>query len=187
MKERIGLLAVHKRKPKKRLSFWSDKRGTSAIEFSLFAGMLCIGLLNTVDVSVYYYQKMEVDNATRMGAQAAWKACDINSLPATVNCSGLNAAVARAVQSTSLGKNVTLQSGSPSEGYYCLDSTGTLQYVSAVSSRPLDCSATGMASLQPVDYLKVDTTYSFKPIFSGISIAGMLPSPITQTSWIRMD
>ena len=186
-KARKGSFAVDKRKPTKGSSFWFDKRGTSAIEFSLFAGLISVGLLNTVDISIYFYQQMEVANATRMGAQAAWKTCDTNSLPAIVNCSGLTTAITEAVQSTSLGKKITLQSGSPSEGYYCVDSADTLQYVGAVDSRPIDCSATGSPSLQPVDYIRVDTTYSFKPIFYGISIAGMLPTPIKQTAWIRLD
>ena len=132
----------------------SDQRGVSAIEFSLFAGMLSVGLLNTVDISLYVYKRMEVENATQMGAQAAWKTCDTNKLPATVNCPGLTSAISSAVHSTSLGTKISLQSGSPEEKYYCLNSSGALESVGNVSSsKPSDCSSVGMASLQPTDYI----------------------------------
>lgn len=166
---------------------WPDKRATSAIEFSFFASLLSLGLLNTVDVSVYIYQRMQVENATEMGAQAAWEACNINSLPAMTKCPGLLAAVTSAIQSTSLGKRVTLQSNSPSEGYYCISSTNTLQYVSSIDSKPADCTAAGTPSLQPADYIKVSTTFTYKPMFSGITVAGLFATPITRTAWMRLD
>src|SRR5665811_1784665 len=79
----------------------SDQRGTSAIEFSFFAGLLSLGMLNMTDVSIYLYQRMELENAAQMGVQAAWKTCDPNQLPATTNCPGLTSAITNAVQSTS--------------------------------------------------------------------------------------
>src|SRR5215471_14129081 len=103
-----------------------DRRGAAAIEFAMCAGFLSVAVLNAADVSIYLYQRMEVENATEMGAQAAWKTCPMTQLPATVNCAGLNSAVTQAVQSTSLGTHVTLQSGSPSEGYYCVNSSNAL-------------------------------------------------------------
>ena len=51
-----------------------DERGASALEFAIFAGILAFGLLNTADVSIYIYKRMQVENATEMAAQAAWKA-----------------------------------------------------------------------------------------------------------------
>src|SRR5690242_21128832 len=109
----------------------SDQQGASAIEFAIFAGILCFGLLNTADISIYIYKRMQVENATEMSVQAAWKACDPSNsqLPATVNCSGLTTAITQAAQSTTLGNNVTIQTGSPTEAYYCLNSSGALQNV----------------------------------------------------------
>ena len=52
----------------------SDRSGASALEFSMFAGLLIFGLLNTVDISVYIYKRMQLENATEMAAQAACKA-----------------------------------------------------------------------------------------------------------------
>ena len=167
----------------------SDSRGTSAIEFSFFAGLLSLAVLNITDISVYLYKRMEVENATQMGVQAAFKTCDPSSgyLPATTSCPGLNTAITNAIQSTSLGGLVKLQSGSPSEGYYCVNSSGALQYVSAVSQKPADCSAAGMASLQPGDYMKISTSYAYSPMFPGVSVAGTFASPITNTATIRLD
>jgi Flp pilus assembly protein TadG len=172
---------------KKIAPMWSDKRGTSAIEFSFFASLLSVGLLNTVDVSVYVYQRMEVENAAEMGAQAAWKACDINSLPATTNCPGLMTAVTSAVRSTSLGTKVALQSGSPSEGYYCVNSSNALQFVGGIHEKPADCTAAGMPNLQPADYIKISTTFAYQPMFSDMTIARMFATPITKTAWMRLD
>jgi Flp pilus assembly protein TadG len=165
----------------------SDQRGASAIEFSFFAGLLSLGLLNMTDVSIYIYQRMELENATEMGAQAAWKLCDPfkGYVPATTNCPGLTTAITNAAQSTSLGTSV--QPGTPAEGYYCVNSSGALQYVSDVSSKPTDCTAAGMSSLQPADYIKITTTFAYAPLFPGITVAGNFATPITKTSMIRLQ
>jgi Flp pilus assembly protein TadG len=164
-----------------------DRRGTSAIEFSFFAGLLSLGMLNMTDVSIYLYQRMELENAAQMGAQAAWKTCNPinNQVPATTNCAGLTTAITNAVQSTSLGTSV--QSGSPAEGYYCVNSSGALQYVSNVSSKPADCTAAGMPSLQPGDYIQITTNFAYAPLFPGITVAGNFATPITKTSMIRLQ
>src|SRR5467141_378301 len=92
---------------------WTDQRGVAAIEFGLFSIFLSLALVNVADVSIYIYQRMQVENATQVAAQAAWKACDLPQLPATVNCPGLTTAVQNALASTSLGTSVALIAGSP--------------------------------------------------------------------------
>jgi Flp pilus assembly protein TadG len=164
----------------------ADERGVAAVEFGFVVTFLTFSVLNVADISIYVYQRMEVENATEMGAQAALKNCTTAQLPATTNCSGLTTAVTTAVQSTSLGTQVTLQSGSPTEGYYCLNSSNALQYVSGVNSKPADCSAAGSPSLQPVDYLQVSTTFPYKPLFPGITVAGTFTTPITRSALMRM-
>ena len=91
------VLAIMRKVMEKFEAIRTDQRGVSAIEFSLFAGMLSLGVLNTADVSIYIYKRMELENATQMGAQAAWKTCDPNHLPATTDCAGLMTAVTHAV------------------------------------------------------------------------------------------
>jgi Flp pilus assembly protein TadG len=167
-------------------AFSSDQRGVAAIEFGLFAIFLSLALVNVTDVSIYIYQRMQAENATQVAAQAAWKACDPSQLPATINCSGLTTAVQNALGSTSLGTRVALISGSPSEGYYCVNSLNALQYVSAVSSKPADCTAAGMPSLKPGDYIQVQSTFPYAPLFPGLSISSTFSTPITRTAIMRL-
>ena len=164
----------------------ADQSGVAAIEFGIFAPLLFLALVNVADVTIYLYQRMQVQNATQVAAQAAWKACDLPQLPATVNCPGLTTAISNALASTSLGTGVSLVSGSPSEGYYCVNSSNALQYVSNVSSKPLDCTAAGMPSLQAADYIQIQTTFTYSPIFPGLSISSTFPTPINSASLMRL-
>src|SRR5947209_2991254 len=93
-------------------------------------------------------------------------------MPATTNCTGLSTAVTNAIQSISLGTAVALASGSPSETYYCVSGT-TLQSVGAYSAppSPFNCSAAGSSSTAPGDYIGVSVTYSYTPIFAGLTLA----------------
>jgi Flp pilus assembly protein TadG len=164
---------------------WADQRGVAAIEFGIFAVLLSAALANVTDVSIYIYQRMQVENATEIAAQAALKTCS-TKLPATTNCPGLLAAMQNSLQSTSLGAAVALQSGSPTEGYYCINASNALQYVSDVSSKPADCTAAGMPALQPGDYILVNTTFSYQSLFPGLSVAHTFPTPISRTAMLRL-
>ena len=164
-----------------------DCRGVAAIEFAFIAGFLSIAVVNVSDISIYLYQRMEVENAAQIGTMSALKTCDPPlHVPAKLNCSGLSAAVTAAIQSTSLGNKITLSGDGISEGYYCLNSSNALQYMSSVSSKPADCSAAGMASLQPADYLQVTVAFNYAPLFGGISVAGLFANPINKTAMVRM-
>jgi Flp pilus assembly protein TadG len=166
---------------------WVDERGVAAVEFGIFSILLFTSLANVTDVSIYIYQRMQVENATEVAAQAALKTCgSSNSLPATINCPNLLTAVQTAMQSTSLGTAVTLQNGSPSEGYYCIDTGGALQFVNDVTSKPADCSAAGTPALQPGDYITIATTFTYTPIFAKLSVAAAFPTPITKTAILRL-
>jgi Flp pilus assembly protein TadG len=165
---------------------WTDQRGVAAIEFGFFSIFLSLALVNVADVSIYIYQRMQAENATQVAAQAAWKACDLSQLPATTNCAGLTTAIQSALASTSLGTRVSLKSGSPAEGYYCINASNALQYVSDVSSKPADCTAAGMPSLQPGDYIQVQTTFPYAPLFPGLSVTGTFATPINGTAIMRL-
>jgi len=167
-------------------AIWVDQRGVAAIEFGFFAIFLSFALANVTDVSIYVYQRMQVDNATQVAAQAALKTCS-SKLPATTSCTGLTTAVNNALGSTSLGTSVTLISGSPSEGYYCVNSSNALQLVNAVTSpKPADCTAAGTPSLQPGDYIQVQTTFSYTPLFGRLSVASAFATPITSSAMLRL-
>ena len=146
---------------------------------------MCVLVLNVVDVSRYGIQRMEVDSAAHYGAMAAFKTCDLNHLPATSNCPGLNNAVSSQVTQTSLGSSVTLSAGAPSEGYYCLTAQNTLQFMGGVGNKPTDCSAVGNPGVQPVDYLQVQVTYPYSALFP-LSVGSLFPTPIVKSTLIRM-
>ncbi len=168
--------------------FGRDRHGTAAIEFAFFVGFLSVATLNVAEISVYIFQRMQVANATQMGAQAAWKTCDTSQLlPATTNCAGLTTAVTNSVQSTPLGSRVQLQSGYPSEGYYCVTAQNVLQYVSSVDSKPADCSAVGNAAAQPADYITIQTTFNYAPMFHGLTVGGLFSTTIQQTTIMRLQ
>ena len=164
-------------------AFGREENGLAAIEFALIAGTLSVGLLNAVDVGVFAFKRMEVENAAQMGAQAAWKACDSSHIPATTACPGLSTAVTQAVQSTSLGTGVSV--GSTSEGYYCVNSTGSLVYVSDVSSKPTSCSSVG-GTAQPADYIVIQDSYTYAPIFPGVTVASAFGTTLSKTTYMRL-
>lgn len=167
-----------------------DERGASALEFSLFVGVLAYGLLNTADISIYVYKRMQLENAAEMAAQAAWKACDPSKgyLPATLSCPSLTTVITQAAQSTALGNQVTIAVGSPQEGFYCLNDAGALQHIAnATLNPPADCSSTGLPGTQPGDYIQVTTSFSYEPLFPGITVAGVFTTPIMKTSMMRLN
>jgi Flp pilus assembly protein TadG len=168
--------------------FPQDARATAAIEFAGAAMFLVTGLLNATDLGYYMYQRMEVENAAHAGAQAAWKTCYDQSsmLPATENCVGLTGAITTAIQSTSLGTAVALASGYPTEGYYCVNSSNVLQSVGSLSAKPSDCSAAGSSTTSPGDYVQIEVTYAYSPLFA-VSVMGLSSiRSIIKTSWMLL-
>ena len=163
-----------------------DAGGLAAIEFALIASFFCMAVLNVVDISVFLYDRLQVNNATQVAAQAVWQTCDLNHLPVTTKCPAMSAAVTAALQSTSLGSSVQLLSGYPVDGYYCVNTSSTLQYVSDYSSPPANCSAAGNAGVAPAEFVQIQTIFTYVPIFSGLSILSILPTAITATSWVRL-
>jgi len=164
---------------------WTDERGVAAIEFAIFSILLFTSLSNVTDVAIYIYQRMQVENATEIAAQMALKTC-ATQLPATTNCANLVTAVTTAMQSTSLGTAITLQANSPSEGYYCINTSSALQWVHDVTSKPADCTAAGTPALRPGDYITIATTFTYTPIFARLSVAATFPTPITKTAIMRL-
>lgn len=170
------------------LCFARDRRGAATIEVALTALFMTYSVMNVADISIYAYTRMQVQNAAQMGAQAAYEACESDELPATSACSGLSAAVLRGIRSTALGTGVTLKSGSPSEGWYCINASNALQYMSAYNSKPADCSGAGMASLQPGDYIKVETRYTYSPLFPGNTTVGsLLNTQVSASALVRLE
>ena len=85
-----------------------------------------------------------------------------------------------------LGDAVALQSGYPSDGYYCVSSSGTLQRVSDYSAPPNNCSAAGNSGTTPAEYVQVQTSYTYAPLFTGLTVLTFLPTRITSIAWVRL-
>ena len=169
------------------LRFLRETAGAAAIEFALIAMTLALCVMNAADVGLYLYQRMEVENATQMAAQAAWQACDLNHLPATVNCPTLNAAIGKGVHGTSLGSAVSLASGYPTEGYYCIDQTGALVTVGDVAHpKPANCQSVGAPGVTPSDYIVVQAGFTYAPMFSGLTVASQFQTAVTKTAYMRL-
>ncbi|MDB5428617.1 MAG: hypothetical protein JWR47_433 [Phenylobacterium sp.] len=160
--------------------------GVAAIEMSLVGAIFCLGLLNVSEIARYGFDSMQATAATQAGAEAALATCDVAHVPATTNCAGLNNAVATALQSTSLGTQVALKVPL-SEAYYCLDNGGALTFVgSAAATPPADCSAVNNATSVPTLYLVVSTSFTYAPMFGGLTVVDRLPQTMTHTAWMRM-
>lgn len=187
-------------------AYCSGDQGLVGIEFAITGLTLAFGLLNAVDVGYYIYRRMEVENSADAGAHAAYNTCvppctsqncPSQQLPATQNCSGLNTAITSAIRSTSLGNSVTLATGYPEEGDYCINASNALQCVGSLSSpAPGNCSATGQqatcsaagnATATPGDYLLVQVSTPYQPLFPGLTVMSALGwTSISKTSWMRM-
>jgi len=170
-----------------------DQKGAAAVEFALVLTLLTVPVLNVVDLAMYAWDRMQLDNAAQIAVQAAWATCSTNAnRPASPNsyakCAGMPGAVTLAAQSTSLGTNVTWVL--TSEAYYCITTGGSLVFAAAATATPpSDCSKNGLggqSSDVPGDYVQITTSYPFAPIFPAVSIASTLTSPIRRTAWMRL-
>jgi Flp pilus assembly protein TadG len=166
-------------------AFAGDETGTAAVEMALVGAILTAALLNVAELSRYAYMVSEVTAASQAGAQAALVTCDPGETPVTINCPAVNSAIQVAVTGTSLGDQIKL-SGALNEGWYCVDTNGGLQYMSAASSKPTDCSSVGLPAARPALYIKLTTTYTYVAMFPGLTLAQRLPQTIARTAWMRM-
>jgi Flp pilus assembly protein TadG len=177
--------------------FAENTAGSAAVEFVLWLAVLIVPVLSAVDVGVYAFQRMQVQIAGQAAAQTAWHLCDTAAkLPAvTTTCGGtLLTAMSNAAKSTSLGTGATLTA--TSEGWYCPDATNKLKLVGTAGTfgagptppSPLDChTVVGAHTNVPGDYIKVTVSYSYAPLFRGLSVGSLLTTPITQTTWLRLN
>jgi len=176
--------------------FRRSETGAAAAEFALIIAAITPPLPSIVDLGIYAYRRTQVEMAAEAAVQSIRGACTPEQSPVTRNCAtGLLSRITTAAQSTSLGTNVTVASGSPVEGYYCLDASGQLQLVGTAGtiSAPLanvpsslDCNAYGRANSAPGDYVQVTVNYTNSPLFPGASVVSLLPATVTRTGWYRV-
>jgi Flp pilus assembly protein TadG len=166
---------------------WRDDAGTAALELAGVGAAIIIATMNVAEVGRYAYQSSQVTQAAQAGAQAAMVACNLDHLPATLNCAGLNDAVTQAIQGTQFGTYMQLN-GPILEAYYCRNNSGGLTRVAPASDKPTDCSdaADATDTATPTLYLQVNVDAFFQPLFPDVTVARSLPVQITRTAWMRM-
>lgn len=179
------------------LAYLRDRRGAAALEFALWLGLLTVPVLNAIDLGFYAFESMQVHEAAQSAAQSAGDNCSPG--PAVTTCSGtLSTLLTTAAQSTSLGTKVTVSTGTSSswEGYYCANKTGGLTVVSGdtwgLTGTPVTpaptCSTTVTGNSDPAgDYIVVNVTYTYTPLFKAVSVASLLNSTVSETSWMRVS
>jgi Flp pilus assembly protein TadG len=167
------------------MRFWRDERGAAAAEFALILTLLAIPILNVVDLGNYVYQRMQLDNAAQVGAQAVWAAVGGSNCktPVTVsgNCPNLSTTIGTAMQSTPLGSNVILIS--TNENYYCVNSSGALVFAGLVSGSRPTCNDGQAAG----DYVLITANDTYTAVFAGVSVVSLLTNPIARTAWTRLN
>jgi Flp pilus assembly protein TadG len=179
-----------------RLSYFSDQGGAAALEFGLIVGMLVLPMMSVVDIGIYTYDKIQLENAAQVAAQSVWTSCDASKQPVTRNCSLTYATVNGAAQgATSLGNGVSVTA--LNEVYYCVDGSGVLQSMSAgagsitsagvqAATAQSSCGSGSWVSTAPADYITVQVTYTYRPVFGSVSVGQLLGSSITKTTTMRM-
>jgi Flp pilus assembly protein TadG len=178
------------------IRFLRDTRGTAAAEFALWALVFVVPMASVVDLGVFAFQGMQVQTAAQAGVQAVRLQCRPYSPPFVTKCANLTTAATAGIQTTSLGTNVTIDSGWPKEGYYCANASNTLVRIGAAGTAasppskpsPYTCNSvvTGSGAL-PSDYVIVKVSANYNPVFPAVSVAGLLPSKITRVAWVRMQ
>jgi Flp pilus assembly pilin Flp len=166
---------------------WQDERGAVAVEFALVATILVFLLLNGLDLGRYLYLRTELENATQAGAHAVWKTCDPTKLPIDKNC---NPAAKTAVKEvvSSFVSNVADGDVTLTEGYFCTDAGGSLHSVQIPATPPLALPPACQAGIAPGDYVIVNITYAYEPLFGNVTVfAKLFGSSISTTSFMRMQ
>ncbi|HYS44923.1 MAG TPA: TadE/TadG family type IV pilus assembly protein [Rhizomicrobium sp.] len=163
--------------------YGKDRCGAAAAEFALLLSLLVIPILNVADLAIYAWDRMQLENAAQMAAQAAWETCDSGTkLPALTKCTGLAAAVAVAASSNSLGTGAVV--GTLTEGNFCPNSGGTALVSAGTAS---DCSGINGSTDKPGDYLTIPVTYTYTPLFSGMSVVALLPTAMQSVGQMRLE
>lgn len=176
--------------------FLSDGGGAAAAEMALWLTLLILPVMSVIDLGFYVFQRMQVELAAQAAAQAIRKECYDSGAPVTQRCANVTSVATTAAQSTLLAGDVTLSSGYPAEGYYCVNGSNALVLVGVSGTvgspptkpNPYDCSSViGGSTSSPSIYARVGVTYTYTPPFATISLASLLPSPIVRTAWLRVE
>jgi len=167
---------------RRRRRFWADTAGAIAVETALVSGILVVLIAQALDFGWYVYCSLQVRMAAQAAVSQAAVMCNTaTKLPATTNCSGVGTAMTTAAQQGSLGSAITI--GTPTEGYYCVNGSA-LVAVGALGAKPADC--TPYSTAKPGDYISVTSSYTFAPLFPGLTVMAAYAGTISGNAWMRV-
>jgi Flp pilus assembly protein TadG len=141
-----------------------DEKGTAAIEFGLVATMLSLLLLGLIDFSMGYWEKIQVGNAARAGAQYAM----VNGW----NSSGITTAVTTATSLSSISATPA-----PTQSCGCPSATAGITAATCGSS----CTGGGNTG----NYVTVQARASYSTIFPFPGVAN--PMTLTASTTVRIN
>lgn len=164
--------------------FIRDRSGAVAAETALVSGFLALLIVQVLDFGWFAYCSVQIRMAAQAAAARAATACSEDALlPATQNCPGLKAKMEAAANEVSIGGTITISD--PDEGYFCHDNNNALVEVGALDNKPADCMPYS-ATATPADFVYVTATYTFNPIFPGVSAVSYLGGAMTADGWMRV-
>ncbi|GGB86130.1 hypothetical protein GCM10011494_00510 [Novosphingobium endophyticum] len=164
-----------------------DRSGAVAAETALVSGFLALLIVQVLDFGWFVYCSVQVRMAAQAAVARAATACSEDTLlPATVNCGAdLKAKMEAAANEVSIGGTITISE--PDEGYFCHDpgDNNALVEVGDLSTKPADCTPYSATAI-PADFVYVTATYTFNPIFPGVSAISYMGGAMTADGWMRV-
>ena len=133
-----------------------EEKGTAAIEFGLVGGFLCFLLLGLVDFGMGYWEKIQVGNAARAGAESAI-------------FNGFNQSKITTAVTSATGLVSTAATPAPTKIYGCPSARAGITPVDFGSS----CTGGGTAGT----YVTVNAQASYSSIFTYPGLASPLTLP----------
>lgn len=175
--------------------FSKDTRAGAALELALWVAILALPLLNVIDIGLYVFRRMQVENAGQMAVQSAWGSCDDSSeqRPVTTKCQPSGGTLETYMRSIAQGSNsltTDITMTAPTVKYYCLNNSNSLIVVAtAPTAPPSNCTSVSTASpsAKPGEYVQATVSYAYTPMFGPLSVANTFATPITYTARARID
>jgi Flp pilus assembly protein TadG len=153
-----------------------EERGAAAVEFAVWLLVTVWPLLNAVDLGVYLFQRMQVNNAGQAAVHQVFINCGQTTLsPILTNCPSAKVTngAAYGAQSTSLGSNVTV--------------AYKTECVNGALKTGGDPSVTACPSgMSTGDYIGITVAFSYRPLFPNLTVTSILNGAMGGVSWMRM-
>lgn len=144
-------------------SLWNSQDGVAVIEFAAVVSMLCVMVIGVIDLGYGFWEKMEVGNAARAGAQYTVANYGANGF----SSSGVQQAMANAT-----GLSTIQASPVPTKSCGCPSSTG-------IQTVPCNAGCGGGGS--PATYVTVNAQLSYSTLFTWPGIGNPVTLSAKQT------